>query len=216
MLKFYYSIRSPYARKVRILLSELDARHEPVEIVAGSFEEGSLFGEEYEKLVPSMRVPALQDGENLIFESNAIITYLYHVRDIRAVSEKNPPLATSVVRPDKPWLDTMILTTIDILLDSAINVFQVTRFGTSADSNPYLLREQKRCQSCLDWLEDKVLDSGEFVSGVFSVADVNLLCALQYFDQRQTVSWRGRPRLEALVSRFENRPSVAGNPLILS
>ena len=85
VLKFYYTASSPFARKVRILLAEMKLAHEGVDVSPGDAAqvveklkaEKSLFGDDYEKLVPSLRVPAIQDGDQLIFESNAIMTYLY-------------------------------------------------------------------------------------------------------------------------------------------
>ena len=62
MLSFYFSSRSPYARKVRILLDELGTPHEPIELKPGDMD-GKLFGEAYESMVPNLRVPGIKDGD---------------------------------------------------------------------------------------------------------------------------------------------------------
>ena len=54
MLTFYYTLHSPYARKIRILLAELGTPHQTAEITLGSMESGSLFAEDYEQMVPNM------------------------------------------------------------------------------------------------------------------------------------------------------------------
>lgn len=213
MLTFYYTLRSPYARKVRILLDELGAIHQPVEISPGSMESGSLFGEDYEAQIPSMRVPSIKDGDDIIFESNFVMAYLLENYPRRRQTEDQPPLATAMVRAEHRWQDDMVLATIETLLNSAINLTFLSRSGVEVDQVPYLRREQARCQSCLDWLEARATPDG-FVPGVFSIADLNLVCALQWFDDRDIIPWWGRRHLETIVARYQKRPSVKSNPLV--
>ncbi len=213
MLNFYYTLRSPYARKVRILLAEMGTPHLPVEISPGSMESGSLFGEDYEAQLPSMRVPSIKDGDEIIFESNLVIAYLLEKYPMAKPNVERPPMATEMVRSSHKWQDEMVLSTIETLLNSSINITFMKRFGVDIDEVPYLRREQARCQSCLDWLEARATSEG-FVPGVFSIADLNLVCALQWFDERDVIPWWGRHRLETIVARYQNRPSVKENPLV--
>ena len=213
MLNFYYTLRSPYARKVRILLAELGTEHQANEISPGSMESGSLFGEDYEALVPSMRIPSIRDGDEIIFESNFVMAYLLEKYPLTKPAAVDPPLATAMVRSTHQWQDDMVLATIETLLNSAINLAFLGRFGVDVDEVPYLRREQARCQSCLDWLEARATPQG-FVPGVFSIADLNLMCALQWFDDRDVIPWWGRTRLETIVARYQHRPSVESNPLV--
>ena len=213
MLNFYYTLRSPYARKVRILLAEMGIEHQANEISPGSMETGSLFGEEYESLVPNMRVPSIRDGDEIIFESNFILAYLLEKYPLTASTGDQPPLATAMVRSAHQWQDDMVLATIETLLNSAINLTILKRFGVDVNKVPYLRREQLRCQSCLDWLEARATPEG-FIPGMFSIADLNLMCALQWFDDRDVIPWWGRLHLETIVARYQHRPSVESNPLV--
>ena len=214
MLTFFYTLRSPYARKVRILLSELGVPHTPVEIDPGNVKDGTLFGEDYELQIPSMRVPSIQDGDQIIFESNAIVAYLLQKYPLAEPGVAQPPLATSMVRnDDHQWRDTMVLTTIETMLNSAINITFMKRSGVDIDDVSYLRRERERCHSCLDWLEAHATPDG-FIPGVFSIADLNLVCALQWFDDRDVLDWWGRRKLETIVARYQKRPSVTNNPLV--
>jgi glutathione S-transferase len=182
MLSFYYTLRSPYARKVRILLDELDTPHTPVELQPGTMEHGSLFGEEYEQMVPNMRVPSIKDGDQVVFESNFILAYLLQNYPLLGSPKGPPPLATAMVRASHQWQDNMLLASIETLLNSAINLAFLGRFGVKADDVPYLRREQARCQSCLDWLEQRATNEG-FMPGVFSICPAcfrlltSILCA---------------------------------------
>lgn len=213
MLTFYYTMRSPYARKVRILLSELGTPHTPVEIKPGGMDDGTLFGEDYELQIPTMRVPSIKDGDQIIFESNSVIAYLLQKYPLSEPGVVQPPLATSMVRNDHQWQDTMVLETIESMLNSAINITFLKRSGVEIDDVSYLRRERERCHSCLDWLEAHAKPEG-FIPGVFSIADLNLVCALQWFDDRDVIEWWGRRRLETIVARYQNRPSVKNNPLV--
>ena len=210
MIKFYFTKRSPFARKVKILLSELRSPHDPVEIIP-DLQSSSLFGEEYEKLVPSLKVPAIETDGNIIFESNAVMTYLYQTRVSDGEDGAEIPLAPSVIRPEKVWEDTMILTTIDTILDSVVNVVLMGRSGTEPEGHPYLSRQLARAHSCLDWLEIRASANG-FWPGFFSVADINLICMLQYLQSNNLVHWSGRSNLEAILALFSERSSVRENP----
>ena len=212
MLSFYFTARSPYARKVRILLDELDTPHEPIELKPGDMD-GKLFGEDYEGMVPSLRVPGIRDGEQVVFESNFIMAYLFQNHPLKIPPKYDPPLATAMVRSTHQWHDNMVLATIETLLNSAINIAFLRLSGVNVDEVRYLRRERNRCESAMDWLEQHATPEG-FIPGVFSAADINTICTFQWMDVRKVMPWRGRPNLEAIVSRYENRPSVVSNPLV--
>ena len=59
-----------------------------------------------------------------------------------------------------------------------------------------------------------VCDLGEnFIPGVFSIQDINFICPIGYLELRgeilkEMLEWRGRPKLEAIVARHADRPSV--------
>jgi len=43
---------------------------------------------------------------------------------------------------------------------------------------------------------------------VFSIMDLNLVCALGNVDNHKSFEWRGRPSLEAIMAGYADRPSV--------
>jgi len=76
----------------------------------------------------------------------------------------------------------------------------------------YGRKQQARFHSCLDWLEQRAAYEG-FVPGVFSIQDIALVCMLDYVDARGEylkglLEWRGRPRIEAIAARYQDRPSM--------
>jgi glutathione S-transferase len=55
---------------------------------------------------------------------------------------------------------------------------------------------------------DKTGTPDGFVPDIFSIMDINLICALGNVDNHKSFEWRGRPTLEAIVARYAERPSV--------
>ena len=212
MLTLYHTLRSPFARKVRILLDEMGLEHHAEELPVGI--DGRIFPASYEDQVPSLRVPSIRDGDRIVFESNVVEDYLLRNYPTQPKAPLDPPLAGAMVREDQPWEDQMVLSAIEAILNAGFNLAMMQRWNVDGEAFPYRNREETRIQSCLDWLERNATPEG-FAPGVFSMADLNLMCALQWFEERGLAKWRGRPNLEAIVARYEARPTVAGNPLFV-
>jgi glutathione S-transferase len=198
-MKLYYTVNSPYARKVRVVLAERGLACDPVLV---DFDAPAA---DFAAANPNLRVPCLVDGARTLFESNLIVDYLLQAPGGKPAPAQ-PPLARTLVRPDQRWDDLLVLTTIETLLDSAANSYQLKRDGVTPEQSGTLRRELRRIASELDWLEARIGPEG-FVPGVLSIQDLNLAIALLWMDFRKPVAWRGRKRLEALVARWEGRPS---------
>ncbi len=201
MRQLYFSPNSPYARKVRILLAEKGLEFEAKPMDTGAPPEG------FSRLNPNLRVPVLVDGNRTLFESNIVLDYLLRTYTGTPAGAAQPPLAASLTRPDHHWDDVTTLVTIETMLDTGLNLYQLTKDGIRPDQAPYLKKELSRTQTCLDWLEARAKPDG-FVPGQFSILDLNLVCALTWAEFRQPFAWRGRKNLEAIVARYADRPSV--------
>jgi glutathione S-transferase len=79
--------------------------------------------------------------------------------------------------------------------------------GLEPEQVSYLQRQRDRIDCCLDWLEKRAAPEG-FAPGVFSIVDLNLICALGNIDNHKSFEWRGRSTLESVVARYAERPSV--------
>ncbi len=100
------------------------------------------------------------------------------------------------------------MSTIEIMLDRNISLTNLARSGLDPAQVPYLQRDERRIQSCLDWLEARATPEG-FAPGMFSIMDVNLIAAITSMESRKPGQWKGRPSLEAVYERYQTRPSVA-------
>ena len=200
MLRLFFGANSPYARKVRVVLAELQI---PFESVPADTANPSA---EFLAVNPNRRIPALSDGDTQLFESNIILDYL--LREYPNTGKGDPPLSAALVRPEHRWDDWKILVTIETMLDSGLNLFQMNKSGIGPEQAPYLQAEQRRIQSDLDWLEQRASPGG-FVQGAFSVLDLNLVCALEWANFRQPFEWSGRPKLAAIVELHKDRESIS-------
>ncbi len=72
MLKFYFN-GSPNPTKVALFLEETGLSYEPIPV---DTRKGEQFAPDYLKVNPNGKVPAIVDGETIVFDSNAILLYL--------------------------------------------------------------------------------------------------------------------------------------------
>lgn len=72
MIKFYYNL-SPNPMKVALLLEETGLEYQPVPV---DTRKGEQFSAELRAINPNCKVPAIVDGEAVVFDSNAILLYL--------------------------------------------------------------------------------------------------------------------------------------------
>ena len=201
MRKLYHSYLSPYARRVLIVLAEKGLEHD---------REKHVFAREFAGLPsinPCLLLPVFIDGGMHLWGSNLIIEYLLKSYPGVVPGPPEPPLATAMTRPDHHWRDATVLATIETMTDSIMNLRQMKMSGLEADQVAYLGRQRDRIDSCLDWLESNATGEG-FAPGEFSIMDLNLICALGNVDHHRSFEWRGRPKLEALIARYAERPSV--------
>ncbi len=72
MIKFYFNA-APNPMKVALALEELEL---PYEAIPVDTRKGEQFAPDYLAVNPNSKVPAIRDGDVLVFDSNAILLYL--------------------------------------------------------------------------------------------------------------------------------------------
>lgn len=72
MIKFYYST-APNPMKVALCLEEMELPYEPIPV---DTRKGMQHKPEYLAVNPNAKVPAIVDGDVVVFDSNAIVLYL--------------------------------------------------------------------------------------------------------------------------------------------
>ncbi len=72
MIRFHYSL-APNPMKVALFLEEAGLAYEPVPV---DTRKGEQFAAAYRALNPNSKVPCIEDGDAVVFDSNAILLYL--------------------------------------------------------------------------------------------------------------------------------------------
>ncbi|MBL6457486.1 glutathione S-transferase family protein [Belnapia sp. T6] len=72
MIRFYYNL-APNPTKVALCLEEMGLEYEPVPV---DTRKGEQHSPEFLKINPNAKVPAIVDGDQVVFDSNAILLYL--------------------------------------------------------------------------------------------------------------------------------------------
>jgi glutathione S-transferase len=203
-VKLFGHDTSPYVRRARILLAEkaLPFERDPAGWVAPS--------EEFARLNPLMRVPALLHDGQAILDSRLIAVYLY---DRFPAPPPGPtaghaPLQATLWSAGHRYDDENVLGAVDAALDSAINVFLMEQDGVSPSASPYLTRQTKRIARCLGFLDDLLAGKLTLHEGVFSFTDITLVCALDWMTFRNRYDVTQHANLVRFLAAHRDRPSL--------
>lgn len=192
---------SPFGRQVRILLAEKALDYEQNQTRALDRDAGS-----FALLNPELRVPVLVDGGRTFFDTRIITEYL-----LTAYPDQNPngipPLAPMSTRPQFHFDDAMLLSVLTGLMNTAVNLTAFRNNGVTKEQAPYLARQEERINTSLDWLEERATPKG-FLPGVFSMADIGLICAADFGELRNLYLVGERGNLQAIRERYAKRLSV--------
>ena len=198
-MKLYFTHGSPFARKVRIVLAEKGLPYE-ADVVEGVRPVDAMPG-------PTLAIPVLEDHGMRLWESDLIVEYLLRTYPDRADATAEPPLSPWLTRPEQEWQDRTTLATIATCAATMVNLRFMLVDGITPENSDYLARQRARFDRCMDWLEERVTPEG-FAPGWFSIMDIGFICPMVYCEVRQVMAWRGRPKLESLYQRYQDRASM--------
>ncbi|MGB0454296.1 MAG: glutathione S-transferase family protein [Bacteriovoracaceae bacterium] len=136
----YGTIYSPYVRRVRLYMAEMDYKFETLDGVDD---------EDFLMRSPIQKVPLLEDGKQQIYDSRLIYNYLREKHDREQLS----------------WDDENFLTIINEATDALLTLLQLDRSGIKDDSLEYRKKTIHRTEVLYDFLEQQVdsfIDDWEF------------------------------------------------------
>ena len=190
----YHAQRSPYARKVRIVLAEKSL---PVELKATDIANKS---PEFISISPIGKVPVLVDEDGTtVWDSTLIVEYL----------EETYPEPSFYPQEKKARLECRQWEELaDTLADNAVSLWYQKLKGDRADS-----AAQTKAQAAIDRLLpvlDKQLVTSTYLLGeTWTAADVAAVSALGYYSLRLGEDWQQKYlRLGQLFKRLHERESV--------
>ncbi len=194
-MKLYGTITSPFVRRVRVVADELGC---PLELVDTATEAGQAA---LRAVTPIRKVPvAIVDGRTL-FDSHVITSWLTTTRGFGTLAP-----------PADRWREANLVNAIDAAIDSAIQVFYLRRDGIPAEGTVFVQRQMDRVDAIFEWLAGELAPGDKGFGGPgFSLAELSLICALDWMDFRKAYPTERAPRLLALRAAWADRPSVAGS-----
>lgn len=185
-MKLYGTTTSPFVRRVRIVAQEVGVT---VARIDTATEAGQA---ELREVTPIRRVPiAVIDGRTL-FDSRAIIDWLTTTRGYGEIAP-----------PRDRWREGNLLNAIDAALDSVIQLFYLRRDGVAIDGTPFATRQFERADAIFAWL-----GAQPGLGMQFGLAELSLICALDWMDFRNTYPTERAASVAHLRIAFADHPSV--------
>lgn len=176
------SLTSPYVRKVRIVLAEKKIDYQ--------FELDDAWNPQasFHSLNPLGKVPCLiLDSHFSIFDSRAIIEY------VDSLSANTPLLPTTgQLRAEVRVWESLA----EGILDAAVSArLEATWPGRTQEERcqAWIDRQMSKIESALQFASIRLSDRPFCVADKYSLADLTLVCALDYLDFRfQGLGWKNR------------------------
>lgn len=161
MLKLYGSTTSPYVRRIRMLLANVEHDFVSMQIFAA---------EDREHLMsknPTLKIPMLEDGEDIIFDSRVIFRYLSEKYSLPALT----------------WRQENLLSVIDAINDSLVQLFLLQRSDIeSSDDKLYFKLQNERIAESFAFLNEA---AGQQEFGHWEYPAICLFCLLDWAMFRQ-------------------------------
>lgn len=191
-MKLYGTTTSPFVRRVRVVAQEVG---EPVDRVETAGDAGQVALRE---VSPIRKVPVAQVDGRTLFDSRAIIDWLVTTRGFGGLSPAR----------DR-WREGNLVNAIDAALDSVIQVFYLRRDGIAIEGNAFATRQLDRADAIFAWLASHLAPDKTTFDGGFGLAEISLICALDWMDFRGTYPTERARALSGVREAWAERPSLA-------
>jgi len=184
-MKLFGSVSSPFVRRLRLLL--VNQPHEFISL--NIFETAGR--ETLVQLNPTRKVPMLQDGELVIFDSGVIFRYLSQKLQLPALS----------------WEDENRLTMINAVNDSLVELLLCQRSGFDTNSDKLFFNLQhERVVGTLQVLEMQA-GSGQFAD--WDYLAISLYSLLDWAEFRQLADLKPYPALQLFMQTTKDQAGIA-------
>ena len=196
-IKLYHDVPSTNCDRVKIVLAEKGLAWEGIWVKLGKMEQKNA---EHIERNPYGKIPVIDDGGKLLFESCIINEYL---------DEKypNPPL-----QPKDPYLRARGRILIDYFLNYLHEPYWALRGEmikkNQAERDQKVIAEtRKEVATRLQYLEESLSDKPYFL-GDYSLTDIAMLPRFPRLEQYGVLPNAALPKLSAWFERMKQRPSV--------
>ena len=184
-MKLYGSTSSPFVRRLRVFHAD-----KPYEFVTLNIFEAA-DREILTRLNPTHKIPMLQDGEQVVFDSGIIYRYLAQKFAIAPLT----------------WPQENTLTTINAANDSFVELLLCKRSGFNVEEDKLFFKLQRdRVAATLKVLNQKVLE-GEFND--WNYLSISLFCLVDWVMFRELFDLSKLSALVEFRTKHLDKPAVA-------
>lgn len=195
MIKFYFN-GAPNPTKVALMLEETGLAYEPIPI---DTRKGEQFTADFVAINPNGKVPAIADGDTIVFDSNAILLYLAEKTGAFA------PSAGSVARGDLlSWL-MFVGTGVGPFSGQAVHFKHFAPEQISYANDRYLFEAERHYRIA----DDRLSRRDYMVGNAYSIVDMDLwgwarMVPFILGDD----AWAKFPNLKRLCEEISARPAA--------
>lgn len=198
MLKIWGRLSSINVQKVVICANELAIAYERID-AGGKF--GLVDTPAYKQLNPNALVPTIEDGDLVLWESNAIVRYLARTYGGGRLYPADPRTLADADR----WLDWQTTTLTPAMGDAFM---QLVRTPAEQRNMGAVAASLRRTEGPMAILDAHLAHRAFVTGGTLTMADIPLACAAH--------RWLGlpsdkepRPQVAAWLDRLRERPAFA-------
>lgn len=180
-MKLIGSTTSPYVRRLRMWMSDIEHGFEQVDIFNSA---------DRARLVltnPTLKVPMLEDGTRSIFDSGAIYRYL----------------TKKLNKTELDWEQTNLLTLIDSANDSLVQMFLLSRSDIDTSADKLYFRLQRERFDVIFAELNKAAEKGAFAE--WNYATISLFCLLDWVSFRERYDFSSLAALVTLHKDISKR-----------
>ena len=174
-MKLYGSQTSPYVRRIRLLLADVPHDFVNMNIFAGS--DRDLLAAKN----PTLRIPMLEDNEQMIFDSGVIYRYLAAKLNIKPLS----------------WYQENQLSVINAVNDSLVMLLQCTRSGLDTSEDKLFFNLQRERVATSLYVLELQAENGEFANWDYPA--MALFCLVDWTLFRELIELDDYPALLKFV-----------------
>lgn len=197
-MKLYNANFSPNALRVRAVAFELGI---DLDIIEVDIRAGDNRKDDFLALNPNAKIPVLQDGDFVIWESRAINSYLASKKPNRGLYPDDPKARATVDQ----WLYWQTIHLGPAMQKLSFERFLKAKFGMGDADQAVINAELKNVDQFLAVLETG-LEGKDWIAGDLSVADFALASTFMYRAQSD-ISLDALPNVKNWINRLEARKS---------
>jgi glutathione S-transferase len=197
-MKLHNSNFSPNALRVRAVAHELGV---PLEIVEVNLRAGANRTPDFLALNPNAKVPVLEDGDFVLWESRAICAYLAGLKPEAGLLPTDLKVRGTVDQ----WSYWQAIHLGPAMQKLAFELVLKEKFGMGSPDSAAVEAERKNVAQFLAVLE-KGLDGKDWIAGTLTVADFYLASTFA-LREPSGVSLADHPNVARWIARLEKRPS---------